>query len=155
MLNTVLAKIQKQIPRTFVNLVTMFNISQGKFHSNAFLRSLKVYDISMSSEYCRFMWDTLCKHECGCMTDDSTPQDRQMMDVTSVEFNKRIYKVASEWQAKGLSDFTVKVQPFLENNILFIYFKNIVFLTIFYYFINFLFLVSIDPKFSKFLNLYY
>ena len=40
------------------------------------------------------------------------------MDETSVEFNKRMRKVASEWQSKNLTNFTVKIQPFLENLII-------------------------------------
>lgn len=101
-MNAVLEQIYENIPRTFVNIVAMFNISQ-------------VYDISQSSDYCRVMWDTFCKTECGCLTDKSTPEDRLMMDNTSMAFNQKIYQVAEEWQARNLSTFTVKVQPFLQN----------------------------------------
>jgi len=101
----VIEKIYNQLPRTFVQIITMFNISQ-------------VYQFAMSSDYCEFMWDTFCEHECGCMTDNSTAYDRAMMDLRSVEFNQRIYKVAQRWQDMQLPEFTVKVQPFTENLII-------------------------------------
>jgi len=102
-LRETLTQIEQLLPRTFVNVLLMFNISQ-------------VYDIAMSSDYCYFMWDTICSHECGCMTDlTRTKKDRQMMDEYAVEYNKRIYKVAADWKAKNLTEMAVKVQPFLEN----------------------------------------
>eukprot|EP01102_Stenamoeba_stenopodia_P015067 TRINITY_DN5093_c0_g1_i1.p1 TRINITY_DN5093_c0_g1~~TRINITY_DN5093_c0_g1_i1.p1 ORF type:complete len:381 (-),score=87.81 TRINITY_DN5093_c0_g1_i1:96-1238(-) len=101
-MNGILEQIYNQIPRTFVNIVTMFNISQ-------------VWTVHETSDYCRFMWDTFCKSECGCITDNSTEKDRLMMDMTSMAFNERIYKVAEEWQAKNIPTFTVKVQPFTQN----------------------------------------
>jgi len=94
-LNDVLQQVYEGIPRTFVNIVTMFNISQ-------------VYTISHTSEYCRVMWDTICSSECGCMTGDSTPQDRLTMDLTSLAFNQKLYQLADLWQAKNIPTFTAK-----------------------------------------------
>jgi len=101
-LEAILAQIYTNIPRTFVNVVPLFNISQ-------------VWTIHNTDPYCVFMWDTLCKGECGCLTDNSTAEDRAIMDQTSVEFNDRIYKVVNSWIAKDLPEFTVRVQPFIQD----------------------------------------
>jgi len=101
-LDQILDQIYTNIPRTFVNVVPMFNISQ-------------VWTIHNTDPYCVFMWDTLCKSECGCLTDNSTAQDRAIMDETATEFNQRIYKVVNEWIAKDLPEFTVRVQPFIQD----------------------------------------
>jgi len=69
----------------------------------------------MTSEYCKFMWNDVTSHECGCLTDHTTEKQRKLMDLATVGFNQRIYKVAASWQAKNLSDFNVIVQPFTEN----------------------------------------
>jgi len=98
-------KIYKQLPRTFVNIVPMFNISQ-------------VYNISMGSDYCEFMWYALTSHECGCLTDNSTEEMRKAMDIHGTHFNERMFKVAAEWQAKNLANFTVVVQPFTQNMVI-------------------------------------
>jgi len=69
----------------------------------------------MKSDYCSFMWDHVTSSECGCLTDHSTAEQRHLMDLTTVAFNQRIYKVAAAWQAKNLTEFNVVVQPFTEN----------------------------------------
>jgi hypothetical protein len=103
MLRLILNKIYNQIPRTFVNIVMMFNISQ-------------VYDIAMTSDYCIFMWETFCRGECPCMTEpSSTRNDRHIMDLHSQWYNERILKVVKFWQDKNLKDFKVVAQPFLTN----------------------------------------
>jgi hypothetical protein len=100
-LDQILAEVTSTIPRVFVNVVTMFNISQ-------------VFTVHSSSEYCTFMWETLASHECGCMTDpQSTPQTRQAMDLHSVAFNQQIYNVVSKYNT-GNNSFHVVAQPFTE-----------------------------------------
>jgi len=102
-LRGIINQIYTKIPRVFVNLMPVLKITQ-------------VYDISRTSPYCMFMWDTICSHECGCMTaKDSTPEKRKIMDLTTLEFTKRMYIVAKEWEDKKLTNFTVKIQPFLTN----------------------------------------
>jgi hypothetical protein len=101
-LDNILNQIYTNIPRTFVNIVPMFNISQ-------------VWTIHATDPYCVLMWDTLCKSECGCLTDNSTVEKRAKMDQTATEFNERIYKVANEWRAKNYPEFTVSVQPFIQD----------------------------------------
>jgi hypothetical protein len=103
MMDFVVNKIYTQIPRTYVNIVLLFNISQ-------------VREIVMQSDYCYLMWDTFCKGECGCMTDPkTTPANLQAMDDHSVWFNQGIRNVAKKWQAKNLKEFNVVAQPFIEN----------------------------------------
>jgi len=99
-LRLILNKVYAQLPRTFVSIVLLFNISQ-------------VYDIAMESDYCQFMWDTFCASECPCI--HKGIEGRQIMDNTTVQYNERIVKVAKEWQEKNLTEFTVKVQPFVQN----------------------------------------
>jgi len=101
-LRGIINQVYANIPRVFVNLLPVLPIGQ-------------VHDIAMSSLYCIFMWDTFAKNECGCMTDNSTPDTRKIMDLTQQEFTKRMYKIAKEWDDKKLTNFTVKVQPFLSN----------------------------------------
>jgi len=105
-LNKILTKVHKQLPRTFVNLIPFFNVSQ-------------VYPFAMSSDYCTFMWNTICHTECICMTDYTDLKDRKMMDIYGREYNARMYKVAAEWEAMNFTDFTVVVQPFIENMIIY------------------------------------
>eukprot|EP01114_Cavostelium_apophysatum_P007810 TRINITY_DN19995_c0_g1_i1.p1 TRINITY_DN19995_c0_g1~~TRINITY_DN19995_c0_g1_i1.p1 ORF type:complete len:383 (-),score=50.59 TRINITY_DN19995_c0_g1_i1:81-1229(-) len=93
-------KIYDQIPRTFVSILQLFNISQ-------------VYHLAEQSDYCMFMWDNLC--ECPCMCKNATAETRTVMDEHSVYYNERIENVAQNWQNKNLGTFTVKVQPFLRD----------------------------------------
>eukprot|EP00026_Physarum_polycephalum_P010495 Phypoly_transcript_10659.p1 GENE.Phypoly_transcript_10659~~Phypoly_transcript_10659.p1 ORF type:complete len:385 (+),score=42.90 Phypoly_transcript_10659:53-1156(+) len=101
-LETVLEQAYSQIPRLFVNVLLMFNISQ-------------VYDCMMTSEYCKIAVNYITTSECGCLTDHSTPQQREAMDITGVAFNQKIYELEAQWAAKNLSTFAVRVQPFLQN----------------------------------------
>jgi len=103
-LPVLLDQIHQKLPRTFVNVLTLFNVSDA-------------WDIHLLSDYCILMWDTICKHECGCITASTSEKQRKSLDIFGVEYNKRIRKVAAEWQAKNLPEYTVKVQPFLENMI--------------------------------------
>ncbi|KJE88650.1 hypothetical protein CAOG_000259 [Capsaspora owczarzaki ATCC 30864] len=101
-LDAIVGQIYQNIPRTVVNLIALFNISQ-------------VHTFAMTSEYCRVMWKDIVKTECMCLQGDATDADRLAMDVRTVEFNRRINLVASRWQAKQLLEFNVKVQPFAQN----------------------------------------
>lgn len=90
-----------RIPRVFVNVITMFNISQ-------------VYTIHETSFYCEFMWGTFCAHECGCLTSGSTPAARAAMDAHSLAFNKQFYALEKKYKAMNNPNFTVSVQPFTQ-----------------------------------------
>lgn len=101
-LDAVVAKVVNEIPRVFVNIVTMFNISQ-------------VYTVHEKSLYCRAMWDTFAAHECGCLTDQNNATARQIMDEHSVAFNQQIFNVAQKYAAMLNDTFTVVAQPFTSN----------------------------------------
>jgi hypothetical protein len=101
-MDAIFTQVNNTIPRTFVNVVLIFNISQ-------------VHDIAYQSEYCRFMWKDIVKTECMCLQGDATLQDRTTMDLFALEYNKRILSLAAKWQAYNYSHFTVRVQPFIQN----------------------------------------
>jgi len=95
-LRTLLDQVQARIPRTFVQLVSLFNISG-------------VWDVAMGDLYCKTLWSVL-KKECSCLQDGKAP-DRQAMDDGSVGFNHALLRVAADYAAKNSSTFYVTVQP--------------------------------------------
>jgi len=101
-LQSVLEKTYSQIPRVFVNVLLMFNISQ-------------VYTVMMTSEYCKLAVNYVTSSECGCLTDHTTPAQREAMDVFGAAYNQKIYELEEAWAAKNLTDFAVRVQPFLQD----------------------------------------
>lgn len=103
-LDAVLAQINSTIPRTFVNVMLLFNISQ-------------VWNIHQQTDYCKFMWEFVVTTECGCLTDHSTPQDRETMDLYTIQYNERITALAEKWNSYNYDGFYVAVQPFLQNQI--------------------------------------
>jgi small subunit ribosomal protein S29e/phospholipase B1 len=96
-LRAVLSQIEQQIPRVFVNVITIFNISG-------------VWWAGQNSWYCRALWDGITDHECYCLT-TGKEQDRDIMDQHSVEFNAISEKLAAEFEAHNNPNFTVVVQP--------------------------------------------
>lgn len=96
-LKTVLTLIQKSIPRTFVNLVTIFNISG-------------VWNAGQTSYYCMALWEGVTNGECPCLTDGSAA-DRQMMDDYAIQYNVLSQQLAMEFQNMNDPNFTVVVQP--------------------------------------------
>jgi len=103
-LDAVLSQINATLPRTFVNVMLMFNISQ-------------VWTLHETSDYCKLMWDTAMSSECGCLTDNSTPEDRLAMDVAGMAYNQGIIELANKWNSYNYSGFYVAVQPFLQDTI--------------------------------------
>jgi len=96
-LRAVLQQVQSSIPRVFVNLVTIFNISG-------------VWDAGQTSDYCRALWDGITNGECPCLTTGKA-SDRQMMDDFANQYNVLSEQLALEFQAQNDTDFTVVVQP--------------------------------------------
>lgn len=97
----VLFRIHDEIPRVFVNVVSMFNLSQ-------------LYNVSKESKYCEEVHKTIGFLECPCAFTQNTTS-RLFLDVMATEYNKRIYKVVAEINSRISSDeFAVVVQPFLE-----------------------------------------
>jgi len=100
-LNQTINQLYQQVPRLFINLLPMFNISQ-------------VYYWVQTSEYCKRMWNTLSTNECPCLTDDSTEQDRETINDYAAEYRQRVHDIADYWSSLGLTEFKVVVQPFTE-----------------------------------------
>jgi small subunit ribosomal protein S29e/phospholipase B1 len=101
-LRDALSYVQGNFSKTFVNVMTLFNISA-------------VWRASFTSVKCRVEVPAL--QECHCLTKDheSPPNQnntwRDLMDQRSVEFNARTNKVAAEFRALNDPEFTVSVQP--------------------------------------------
>eukprot|EP01096_Ripella_sp_DP13-Kostka_P000106 TRINITY_DN1015_c1_g1_i1.p1 TRINITY_DN1015_c1_g1~~TRINITY_DN1015_c1_g1_i1.p1 ORF type:complete len:431 (+),score=203.16 TRINITY_DN1015_c1_g1_i1:85-1293(+) len=98
-LNATIAKMYAEIPRLWVNVLPMFNISQ-------------VYDWVQTSSYCKDMWRTLSSGECPCQTGKATLQDRLLMDKAAQEYREVVWDLYYEWNAKNLTSFKFAVQPF-------------------------------------------
>uniref|UniRef100_A0A6B2LBJ1 SGNH hydrolase-type esterase domain-containing protein n=1 Tax=Arcella intermedia TaxID=1963864 RepID=A0A6B2LBJ1_9EUKA len=96
-LRDILQQIETNIPRTFVNLVALFNISG-------------VWTAGEQHEYCSILWDGITVGECGCLLEYGN-EERKSMDEHSVLYNEVMYKVAAEFASKNNANFTVVVQP--------------------------------------------
>jgi len=102
--NQVLQYAYDNIPgrKVFVNVVSMFNISQ-------------VYSACITHPWCVFIHEEF--HECGCLMDGDA-NDRLQMDVYAQQYNALMSTMAQQWNAKGYPDFTVSYQPVLQNMII-------------------------------------
>eukprot|EP01095_Lingulamoeba_sp_RSL-Kostka_P003427 TRINITY_DN14402_c0_g1_i1.p1 TRINITY_DN14402_c0_g1~~TRINITY_DN14402_c0_g1_i1.p1 ORF type:complete len:375 (-),score=121.76 TRINITY_DN14402_c0_g1_i1:202-1326(-) len=101
-LNETLTQIYTDIPKVFVNLLPMFNISQ-------------VYDWVQTSEYCKFMWKTISASECPCMTGKATDADREMVNDAAKSYREVVEQLGKEWANVDPSTMKVVVQPFTSN----------------------------------------
>lgn len=83
-LQHILLRVKDNFPKTFVNLVSIFNISG-------------VFEISLSSDYCSGVHDILGFAECECAF-SWTDGDyyRQKMDLIAVEYRKAMANAAAE-----------------------------------------------------------
>lgn len=93
-LRTALTYMHGNLSHTFVNVMTLFNISG-------------VWDLAQTSTYCKTVVPTL--HECSCLYKNAT--QRTVMDELAMEMNVRTYKVVAEIQALQDPYFTAVVQP--------------------------------------------
>lgn len=93
-----LERVRTTVPRVFVNLVQMFNLSG-------------VYSLSLQSDYCVDVHKDL-SGECGCIFASNGNVTRPMVDAVTQLINARMVQIAQDYQAKNYTDFTVVVQPF-------------------------------------------
>jgi len=99
-LRQVLDKVHADIPRVWVNLLTMFNVSQ-------------LWDRVWSKDvYCRDFHEVF-KTEFGCV--NTGEAGRKILDETLMEYNVRMRSIAQDWATKNLTEFHVQVQPALED----------------------------------------
>jgi len=96
-LRSILTTIQQSIPRTFVNVVTLFNISGVWYAGEQF-------------EYCRALWTGITTGECPCLLKYGDAE-RQTMDDYAVAYGQVAAQVAAEFASKHDPNFTVVVQP--------------------------------------------
>jgi len=95
--DSLLNTVHQDIPRVFVNLMGMVNITE-------------VYRVDVQSWYCRLVQTKF--EECPCMSGHG-PDGRAAMSAAIVQYNQLMAQLAQKWQAKNLDDFYVSFQPFL------------------------------------------
>jgi len=103
-LSKVLEEVRTNIPRVFVQIVEMFNLSQ-------------VYDLSLKSPNCATIHRDLFI-ECDCIFSPGANATRQTVDEYAQAFNARSRALAAYYQALKDPDFTVVSQPFGRNTML-------------------------------------
>jgi len=96
-----LERIRTSLPRTFVNIVPGYNISQA-------------YDLSLSTSRCENISRPLFI-QCDCLFDPDNGAVREEIDAHIAMFNERAALVAAYYQRKAYVDFAVVVQPFATN----------------------------------------
>jgi phospholipase B1 len=98
-LRDILEEVHSKIPRVFVNLVQLFNLSM-------------VYEKSKNIPHCKDIHRIL-PIECLCIFADGEIGDKLRRDVDELgsQYNKRLRKVAAEFRGRGYSDFSVVAQP--------------------------------------------
>jgi len=94
----VLEEVHQSIPRVFVSLVEMFNLSQ-------------VYDLSLKTKACVEIHRAFFV-ECDCIFKPDANATRQLVDDYVQAYNNRTRAVAKYYQALNDPSFTVVAQPF-------------------------------------------
>jgi phospholipase B1 len=93
-------KIRLQIPNTIINAYQLFNVSQ-------------LYDLTKDSTVCQEKRASSLTSECRCAFDQGPEGDlkRTKMDELTVEYNKKLLKIATEYKQMNSSSFMVIVDP--------------------------------------------
>jgi len=96
-----LERVRTSIPRTFVNLVGGFNVSQA-------------YDLSLTSTRCGNT-SRLLYISCDCIFQPENGPIREIIDSSMTQFNARAQLVAQYYQRRAYDNFAVVFQPFALN----------------------------------------
>jgi len=96
-----LERLRTSLPRTFVNIVPGFNISQA-------------YELSQKTERCQNISRPLFI-QCDCLFAPGNGAIREQIDSRMTQFNARAAQVASYYQRKAYDNFAVVIQPFATN----------------------------------------
>jgi phospholipase B1 len=96
-----LERIRTSLPRTFVNIVPGFNVSQA-------------YDLSLTTPRCKNVSRPLFI-QCDCLFAPQNGAIREEIDAHMTEYSQRANNIASYYQRKAYDDFAVVVQPFASN----------------------------------------
>ncbi|EDQ86680.1 uncharacterized protein MONBRDRAFT_38296 [Monosiga brevicollis MX1] len=97
-LTTAMDMIHANFPKTFVSMMTIFNISD-------------VWDVHSDKEYCNVAVPIL--HECSCLENNQTSLQR--MDELGMQINQVTARVAAKYAALNDPLFTAVVQPAIQN----------------------------------------
>lgn len=100
----VLEEVRTSIPRVFVSLVEMFNISQ-------------VYDLSLKTKACVDIHRDFAV-ECDCIFSHDANATRTLVDEYVQAYNEKSRDVAAYYQSFNDPNFTVIIQPFGRNTML-------------------------------------
>jgi len=98
-LRAILTSVQQNIPRTFVNVMTIFNVSG-------------VWNAGEQYAYCRILWAGLTTGECPCLLKYGAAE-RQTMDEMAVQYGEVSAKVVAEFSSQNTHNpnFTAVIQP--------------------------------------------
>lgn len=96
-----LERIRASLPRTFVNLVGGFNVSQA-------------YDLSLTASRCSNISRPMFI-QCDCLFKPENGPIRETVDAAITQFNARAQNVAAYYQRKAYNNFAVVFQPFATN----------------------------------------
>lgn len=94
-----LERVRTTMPRTFVNLVPMFNLSE-------------VYTLGRKSFNCVLHQRTFV-FECECIFLPNATTTRVVVDTYVQLYNQRLYKLADYYKKQNYSDFAAIIQPML------------------------------------------
>lgn len=100
----VLEAVRMNVPRVFVSVVEMFNLSQ-------------VYDLSLKTPKCVTVHRDFAI-ECDCLFRKNGNLTRELVDSYVQAYNARSVGIAKYYQSQQYADFTVVAQPFGRNTML-------------------------------------
>ena len=95
-----LHELETQIPNLFVNVIQLMRVST-------------VYNVTLKSEYCRTMHESIFKWECSCAFSD-TPEGRAQrvrMDNLTDMYNLALEEVVAETSKVPSNTFAAVIQP--------------------------------------------
>ena len=92
----IVEKVRFEIPKTVINLMAVMNLSQ-------------TYDVSQRTPHCRIQRTLIARIECPCTTLGQWARDS--MDELAAEYNKRLFRIAMDYQARDIDNFAVIYDP--------------------------------------------
>ena len=94
-----LSRLRNEIPRLYVNVMLMFNVSQ-------------VYEVSLRSKRCEEIHsDFFVECSCAFLNTSEGNERRKEMDEAAVAYNQRLEKVVNEFSQNRSDEFAAVIQP--------------------------------------------
>ena len=95
-----LVGLKTNIPRLYVNVVKLMSVST-------------VYNVTLNSEYCRILHDTLLEWECSCafLKNAKGEAERRRMDNLTAMYNQALAEIVTEVMEEQSNDFAAVLQP--------------------------------------------